>query len=91
MKGFCLLEKKVGRMWRLKGIIADNYLSYGALVSSICHHSRNFHAFSCSFVRRSCNKLVHALAHFSSTSFDVLEDFILHANLAYIHLFADEP
>lgn len=44
--------------------VDDSFLSYEAFTSSIFALLDSFESFSCSFVRRTGNKLAHALAHF---------------------------
>lgn len=64
--------------------LTDHHLPFGALVSTIISTSMNFNYFSCSFVPRSGNRLAHALAHFDSSSFTLLEDSTIYAGLATI-------
>lgn len=57
---------------------------FGALLKDILLHSRSFHVFSCFFVKRTGNRLAHALAHFPLLGLNVLDDSILPAELASI-------
>lgn len=60
------------------------FLSFGALISHILQLSSSFRSFSTSFVRRSGNKLAHALAHLVFENSDVSKALDLPADLAII-------
>lgn len=62
----------------------DSFLPYGFLISEVLCLIPFFHAFACSFVRRSGNRLAHALAHIYLDDLDVLEALDLPADLALI-------
>lgn len=64
--------------------VEDLKLSYGALVSQLLHFSCSFNYFATSFVKRSGNRLAHALAHLSLNHLDVLEELTLPPDLPSI-------
>lgn len=66
-----------------KGMV-DQFFPYGSLVASIIEHSRTFNFFSCSFVKRTDNRLAHALAHISCDSSYMLENSFISADLVSI-------
>lgn len=65
--------------------VEDQFQAFGALLKVILLQARDFNAFSCSFIRRSGNKLAHALAHLSLSDLVVVDDSVLPADLALIN------
>lgn len=64
----------------------DSFLPYGATINHLLQSVRSFHLFSCLFIKRSGNRLAHALAHlsFEHSNSNVLDGLVLPADLASI-------
>lgn len=64
--------------------VQEACIPYGAIIFVLLSVSVSFQVFSCSFIRRTGNMLVHSLAHFPLGSLDMMVAFDLPADLATI-------